>query len=112
MGPNVLQGVTGVAVPTKNGRPTHDSSFNLTSDSLALRVSLSEGGKRVVSWVHPHKPQKPIISGPAILKKPTMHDKALVAGMSGKAHAVVSYPVGLGGCVHNNQRVSEVGESS
>ena len=112
LGPNALQGETGVAVPTKNGRPTREFSFNLTSDNLALQVSLSEGGKRVVSWVNPHKPQKPIISGPVILKKPAMQDKAHVASMSGKAYTVVSYPVGLGGCVHNNQRVSEVGESS
>ena len=41
LGPNALQGETGVAVPTKNGRPTREFSFNLTSDSLVLRVSLS-----------------------------------------------------------------------
>ena len=75
-------------------------------------MSLSDGGKRVVSWLNPHKSHKPIISGPVILKKSSIHDKAHVANMSGKAHMVVSYPVGLGVCVHNDQRESVVGESS
>ena len=98
LGHNVLQGEIGVVVSTKNGRPTHEFLFKLTSDNLALRVSKSDGGKRVVSWLNPHYSHKPIFSGPVILKNSLVHDKVHVADSRGKAHSVVSYHVGLGVC--------------
>ena len=51
LGHNMFKGET-VAVTVskkKNGRPTCDFMFKVNFDTLALRVSLSEGGKRVVS---------------------------------------------------------------
>ena len=33
--------------------PTRDFMFKVTTDTLALRVSLFERGKRVVSWIKP-----------------------------------------------------------
>ena len=52
-----------VTVSNKNGRPTHDFMFKLTIDNLALRVSIFEGGKRVVSWMNPQNSHKSIKSG-------------------------------------------------
>ena len=49
LGHNVLKGETVVTVSNKNGRPTCDFLFKLTTDILALKVSVPEGGKRVVS---------------------------------------------------------------
>ena len=50
LGHNVFMGETAVVtVSKKNGRPTRDFIFKVTPDTLALRGSFSEGGKRVVS---------------------------------------------------------------
>ena len=52
LGHNVFKGETiamAVSKKKKNGKPTCDFMFKVNFDTLALRVSLSEGGKRVVS---------------------------------------------------------------
>ena len=48
-GHNVLKADPGVFVTTINGRPMREILFKLTTTNLALRVSKSDGGKRVVS---------------------------------------------------------------
>ena len=63
LGHNVLKGEKVVTVSNKNGRPTRDFLFKLTTDILALKVSVPEGGKRVVSWLNPQNSLKPIKSG-------------------------------------------------
>ena len=112
LGHNVLRGETVVTVSNKNGRPMRDFMFKLTTDNLALRVSKSEGGKRVVSWINPHTSHKSIKSGPFIFKNFSVHDKAHLADLRGKAHVEVSYSVGVGMSVHSDQREGLVGESS
>ena len=46
-GNNVLKGVSGASVSSKNGKPMRDFTFEVTSATLALRVSISDGEKRV-----------------------------------------------------------------
>ena len=41
----------------------HDFMFKVNSDTLTLRVSLSKGGKRVVSWMNPLDSHKAITRG-------------------------------------------------
>lgn len=48
-GHNVLKADSGIFVTTINGRPMREILFKLTTANLALRVSKSDGGKRVVS---------------------------------------------------------------
>ena len=43
--------------------------FKVNSDTLALRVSLSEGGKRVVSWMNPLDSHKAITRGNPVGKR-------------------------------------------
>nr|POE50030.1 hypothetical protein CFP56_38472 [Quercus suber] len=112
LGHNVLKGEIVVIVSNKNGRPMRDFMFKLTTNNLALRVSKSKGGKRVVSWTNPHNSHKSIKSGPVIFKNIFVHDKAHLADPRGKAHVEVSYPVGVGESVHSNQMEGVVGESS
>ena len=45
LGHNVLKGDTVVIVSNKNGRPTREFTFELSTANLALRVSKSDGGK-------------------------------------------------------------------
>ena len=70
---NVLKGGFGVTVSSINGRPTREFTFELTPANLALRVSKSNGGKRVVTWLNPHNPHKSINSEPDMFSG---HDKA------------------------------------
>ena len=50
----MLKGVSGVFVSSKNGKPMHDFTFEVTPATLALRVSISDGEKRVVKWKKPY----------------------------------------------------------
>ena len=45
--------VVTVSKKKNGGRPTHNFLFKVNSNTSALRVSLSERGKRVVSWMNP-----------------------------------------------------------
>ena len=67
-GHNVLKGVSGASVSSKNGKPMHECKFEVTSASLALRVSISDGKKRVVKWLNPYPRHKSIDSGPVLLR--------------------------------------------
>ena len=107
-----MKGETVVTISNINSKPTHEFMFKLTTDNLALRVSKSDGGKRVVSWMNPNTSHKSNKSGPVILKNVSVHDKTHLVDPRGKAHVEVSYPVGLGVSVHSDQREIVVGESS
>ena len=73
LGHNVFKGETATVTVSKkkNGRPTRDFMFKVNSDTLtlALRVSLSEGGKRVVSWMNPLDSHKAITRGNPVGKR-------------------------------------------
>ena len=58
-----------VTVSNKNGRPTRDFMFKLTTDILALKVSVPKGGKRMVSCLNPQNSLKSIKSGNPIGKR-------------------------------------------
>ena len=62
-GNNVLKGPSGMSVTTRNGRPTRETIFKLNTANLALRVSIVDGGKRVVSWLNPKSLISPILVG-------------------------------------------------
>ena len=59
----MFKGETVTTVSIKNGRPMRDFMFKLTTDILVLKVSIPEGGKRVVSWMNPQNSHKSIKSG-------------------------------------------------
>ena len=67
------KGGSGITVSPINGRPTCEYMFELTPGNLALRVSKSDGGKRVVTWLNTYNPHKSINSG---LDMFFGHDKA------------------------------------
>ncbi|KAF3973051.1 hypothetical protein CMV_003495 [Castanea mollissima] len=108
-GHNVLKDATGVTVSSINGRPTRDFKFELTPANLALRVSKSVGGKRMVAWLNQFSTHKSINSGPVLLSG---HDKAHLADPSGKAQDVLSFHRGVGASLLHNQSARVVGESS
>ncbi|KAF3963647.1 hypothetical protein CMV_011983 [Castanea mollissima] len=128
LGNNVLKDGTGVTVSSINGRPTRDFKFEVTPANLALRVTKSIGGKRLVSWLNHSSTHKPITSGPVLasgLDKDlshknmdsgpillTGHDKAQVADPRGKAQNGFSFHRGVGAHFLHNQSVREVGECS
>ena len=58
-----------VTVSNKNGRPTRDFMFKLTTDILALKVSVPKGGKRMVSWLNQQNSLKSIKSGNPVGKR-------------------------------------------
>ena len=64
----MLKGVSGASVSSKNGKPMRECKFKVTSASLALRVSISDGKKRVVKWLNPYPRHKSIDSGPVLLR--------------------------------------------
>ena len=39
----MLKGVSGTSISSKNGRPMHEFKFEVTSATLALRVSIFDG---------------------------------------------------------------------
>ena len=84
----------------------------MTSASLALRVSISNGKKRVVKWLNPNPQHKSINSGPVLLNMALGHEKAHLAVPSSKAQGEVSFPFVLGVSGSGTQSVSVVGESS
>ena len=53
LGHNAFKGETVVTVSNKNGRPMRDFMIKFTTDTLVLKVSILERGKRVVSWLNP-----------------------------------------------------------
>ena len=65
---NMLKGDTGVIVYSINGRTMHEFTFEFTSANLALRVSKSVTGKKVVTWMNPNTPHKSNNSGLVMLK--------------------------------------------
>nr|XP_023927128.1 uncharacterized protein LOC112038539 [Quercus suber] len=141
-GNNVLKGVSGASVSSKNGRPMRDFTFEVTSATLALRVSVSDGNKRVVKWINPYPQHRSINTGPVLfniapgLEKAHLADpiskaqhksintgpvlfniapgleKAHLADPNTKAHGEVSGPFYLGASGLVNQNVCVVGESS
>ncbi|KAF3956710.1 hypothetical protein CMV_018193 [Castanea mollissima] len=127
-GHNVLKDATGFTVSSINGRPTRDFKFELTPANLALRVSKSVGGKRMVTWLNQFSTHKSINSGPVLLSGhdkahshksivsgPVLlsgHDKAHLADPSGKAQDVLSFHRGVGASLLHNQSARVVGESS
>ena len=58
-----------VTISNKNGRPTRDFMFKLTTDILALKVSVTKVGKRIVSWLNPQNSLKSIKSGNPVGKR-------------------------------------------
>ena len=108
----MLKGVSGASVSSKNGRPMRDFTFEVTSATLALRVSISDGENRVVKWMNPYPQHKSINSGPVLLNIALGHEKAHLADPNTKAHKEVSFPFGLGASGFGNQSVCVVGESS
>ena len=54
-------------------------TFEVTSATLALRVSKSAGKKIVVKWMNPYTPHKSINSGPVLLSIALGHEKAHLA---------------------------------
>ena len=55
-GHNVLKGGSSIIVSSINGRPKPEFTFEPTPANLVLRVSKSDGVKRVVTWLNPHNP--------------------------------------------------------
>ena len=108
----MLKGVSGASVSSKNGKPMRECKFKVTSASLALRVSISDGKKRVVKWLNPYPQHKSINSGPVLLNMAPRHEKAHLAVPSSKAQGEVTFPFVLGIIATGNQSVSVVGESS
>ena len=111
-GNNVLKGVSGVFVSSKNGKPMHDFTFEVTPATLALRVSISDGEKRVVKWKKPYSQLKSNNSGPVFFNITSGHDKAHLADPNTKAHREVSFPLGLGASGLGNLTVHVLGKSS
>ena len=111
-GNNVLKGDSGVSVSSKNGRPMRDFTFEVTPATLALRVSISDGEKRVVKWKKPYSQLKSNNGGPVIFNITSGHDKAHLADPNTKAHGEVSFPLGLGASGLGNQTMRVLGESS
>ena len=112
LGNNVLKGVSSVSVSSKNGRPIRDFTFEVTPTTLALRVSISDGEKRVVKWKKPYSQLKSNNSGLVIFNITSGHDKAHLADPNTKAHGEVSFPLGLGASGLSNQTMRVLGESS
>ena len=108
----MLKGVSGASVSSKNGKPMRKCKFEVTSASLALRVSISDGKKRVVKWLNPYPQHKSIDSGPVLLHMAPGHEKAHLAVPSSKAQGEVTFPFVLGVIGIGKQSVSVVGESS
>ena len=54
----MLKGVSGASVSSKNCKPMRECKFKVTSASLALRVSISDGKKRVVQWLNPRSEER------------------------------------------------------
>ncbi|KAF3973645.1 hypothetical protein CMV_002939 [Castanea mollissima] len=127
-GNNVFKDGSGVTVSSINGRPTRDFKFEVSPVSLALRVTKTIGGKRLVNWVNQFSTQKPISSGPVLLSghdKVLSHkaldsgpifltgqDKAQVDDPRDKAQNGLSFHRGVGVRSLHNQSVREVGECS
>ena len=109
---NVLKGAYGVSVTARNGRPTHESLFKLTTTNMALRVSIADGGKHVVSWLNPKNSHKSNSSEPGFLNYVVVKGKAHLPSPISKAHKEDSYPGDLGMSIHRDQSVYVVGESS
>ena len=80
-GHNVLKGASAVTVTSKNGRPTRQFKFEMTSASLVLRVTKFDGGKRVVTRLNPYNLSN--TSGPVLFKTVTERGKAHLAEPSG-----------------------------
>ncbi|KAF3956556.1 hypothetical protein CMV_018327 [Castanea mollissima] len=128
LGNNVLKDGTGVTVSSINGRPTRDFKFEVTPANLALRVTISIGGKRLVSWLNHSSTNKPSTSGPVLasglvkdlsqknlVSGPNLltgHVRAQVADPRGKAQNGISCYRGVGAKFLHNQSVREVGECS
>ena len=110
-GNKVLKGVSGVSISSKNGRPMCDFTFEVTPATLALRVSISNGEKRVVKWKKPYSQLKSNNSGPVIFNITSGHVKAHLAYPNTKAHREVSFPLGLGASGLGNQTMRVLGES-
>ena len=108
-GHNVLKGGSGITVSSINGRPTREYTFELTLANLALRVSKSDGGKRVVTRLSPYYPHKSINSGPDMFPG---HDKAQLTNPCGKVQEEVSFYRGLDVSWLRNQSAMVVGETS
>ena len=111
-GKNVLKGTSGVSVTTRNGRPTRETLFKLNTANLAQRVSIADGGKRMVSWLNPKKSHKSNLSGLGFLNSASVQDKAHLPSPVSKAHKVDSYTGDLGVSIHRDQSVYVVGECS
>ena len=112
LGHNVLKGVSAVTVSSKNGRPTCEFKFEVTSANLALRVTKSVGGKRMVTRLNPYNPQLSNTSGPVLFKTVSGHGKAHLVEPSGKAQMEDYYLLGLGVGKSYYQSASVVGEYS
>ncbi|KAF3947876.1 hypothetical protein CMV_026057 [Castanea mollissima] len=127
-GNNVRKEVSGGTVFSVNGRPTREFKFEVTPAILALRVTKSFGGKRVVTWSNQPSSLKPITSGPVMLSGLdkdlshkatesgpillTGHDKAQVADPRGKAQNGFSFHRGVGASAIHIQCARVVGECS
>ena len=111
-GNNMLKGVFGASVSSKKGKPMRDFTFEVTSATLALRVSIFYGEKRVVKWKNPYPQHKSITSGPVLFNITPGHEKPHLANLNTKAHGEVSFPLGLGASGFGNQNVCVLGESS
>ena len=138
LGLNVFKGETVAVSVSKNyGRLTHDFLFKVTPDTLSLRVSLSEGSKRVVSWINPldsHKStkrgnpeegnrsvswvdqvkvQRPVVVGPVVTK--SQAQAPLAFPIKNKTHLEVELtcdPNGLYDLMVCGQDMSGSSESS
>ena len=95
-GNKVLKGVSGASISSKNGRPMRDFTFEVTSATMALKVSIFNGEKRVVKWKNPYPQHRSINSGPVLFNIAPGHEKAHLADPDTKAHGKVSFPFGLG----------------
>ena len=95
-GHNVLKGVSGASVSSKNGRTMREFTFEVTSATSALRVSKFDGKKIVVKWMNPYTPHKSINNGPVLLSIALGHEKAHLADPISKAQGEVTFPIGLG----------------
>ena len=89
-----------------------DFTFEVTPATLALRLSISNGEKRVVKWKKPYSQLKSNNGGPVIFNITSGHDKAHLAYPNTKAHGEVSFPLGLGASWLGNQTMCVLGESS